>query len=148
LSPYSNKKQYRILGSTVNILAKGERKLSRNSRRMRVSKSFLFPSLVAVLGLYSASSPSLLHQRFNLPYLINANRSFRLDLTAASVAYLLEPQWNPMMEEQALCRIHRLGQHKDVKTIRYRIKGSFEEVSVFLLRDFHGLGNADFFCRK
>jgi hypothetical protein len=52
----------------------------------------------------------------------------RLDLTAASVAYLLEPQWNPMMEEQALCRIHRLGQTKEVKTIRYRIKGSFEEV--------------------
>jgi SNF2 family DNA or RNA helicase len=52
----------------------------------------------------------------------------RLDLTAASVAYLLEPQWNPMMEEQALCRIHRLGQTKEVKTIRYRMKGSFEEV--------------------
>jgi hypothetical protein len=51
-----------------------------------------------------------------------------LDLTAASVAYLLEPQWNPMMEEQALCRIHRLGQRKEVKTIRYRIRGSFEAV--------------------
>ncbi|KAH8749034.1 hypothetical protein BGZ57DRAFT_755538, partial [Hyaloscypha finlandica] len=51
-----------------------------------------------------------------------------LDLTAASVAYLLEPQWNPMLEEQALCRIHRLGQAKEVKTIRYRIRGSFEEV--------------------
>jgi SWI/SNF-related matrix-associated actin-dependent regulator of chromatin subfamily A3 len=45
------------------------------------------------------------------------------------VAYLLEPQWNPMMEEQALCRIHRLGQKKEVKTIRYLILGSFEEVS-------------------
>ena len=33
-----------------------------------------------------------------------------------------------MMEEQALCRIHRLGQRKEVKTIRYRIRGSFEEV--------------------
>jgi hypothetical protein len=53
------------------------------------------------------------------------------------VAYLLEPQWNPMMEEQALCRIHRLGQKK-VKTIRYRIRGSFEEVSanVSLCPDF------------
>lgn len=50
-----------------------------------------------------------------------------LDLTAASVAYLLEPQWNPMMEEQALCRIHRLGQTKEVKTVKYRIGGSFEE---------------------
>lgn len=33
-----------------------------------------------------------------------------------------------MMEEQALCRIHRLGQRKEVKTIRYRIRGSFEAV--------------------
>jgi SWI/SNF-related matrix-associated actin-dependent regulator of chromatin subfamily A3 len=52
-----------------------------------------------------------------------------LDLTAASRAYLLEPQWNPMIEEQALSRIHRLGQTKEVKTIRYRVRGSFEEVS-------------------
>jgi hypothetical protein len=103
---------------------------------------------VAVLGLYSVSSSSLLHQQFSLPHLTDADSSFRLDLTAASVAYLLEPQWNPMMEEQALCRIHRLGQHKEVKTIRYRIKGSFEEVGVFVLLDSHSLGNADFFCRK
>ena len=54
-----------------------------------------------------------------------------LDLTAASKAYLLEPQWNPMQEEQALCRIHRIGQKKDVVTIRYIIKDSWEEVSTF-----------------
>ncbi|KAH8587406.1 SNF2 family N-terminal domain-containing protein [Bisporella sp. PMI_857] len=50
-----------------------------------------------------------------------------LDLTAASRAYLMEPQWNPMTEEQALSRIHRLGQKKEVKTIRYLVRGSFEE---------------------
>ncbi|KAJ8067482.1 hypothetical protein OCU04_004826 [Sclerotinia nivalis] len=50
-----------------------------------------------------------------------------LDLTAASRAYLMEPQWNPQMEEQALCRVYRLGQKKDVTTIRYRILNSFEE---------------------
>lgn len=64
------------------------------------------------------------------PYFkVIANLNPRLDLTAASVAYLLEPQWNPMMEEQALCRIHRLGQTKEVKTVKYRIGGSFEEVT-------------------
>jgi SWI/SNF-related matrix-associated actin-dependent regulator of chromatin subfamily A3 len=50
-----------------------------------------------------------------------------LDLTAASRAYLLEPQWNPMIEEQAMCRIYRIGQKKAVTTIRYRIRDSFEE---------------------
>jgi SWI/SNF-related matrix-associated actin-dependent regulator of chromatin subfamily A3 len=53
----------------------------------------------------------------------------RLDLRAGSIAYLLEPQWNSMMEEQALCRIHRLGQKKEVKTVWYQIRDAFEEVS-------------------
>ncbi|MCJ1473085.1 alpha-1,6-mannosyltransferase [Lambiella insularis] len=50
-----------------------------------------------------------------------------LDLTAASRAYIIEPQWNPMSEAQALDRIHRLGQEKEVMTIRYVIKDSWEE---------------------
>ena len=58
--------------------------------------------------------------------------SHRLDLTAASVAYIIEPQWNPMMEEQALGRIHRMGQTKEVKTIRYQMRGSFEEVRNYI----------------
>ena len=52
-----------------------------------------------------------------------------LDLTAGSRAYLLEPHWNPMIEEQALCRVHRVGQKRDVTTIRYLMRDSFEEVS-------------------
>jgi SNF2 family DNA or RNA helicase len=52
----------------------------------------------------------------------------RLDLTAGSRAYLLEPHWNPMIEEQALCRVHRVGQKREVTTVRYLIRGSFEEV--------------------
>jgi hypothetical protein len=55
----------------------------------------------------------------------------RLDLTAASRAYLLEPHWNPMIEEQALCRVHRVGQKRIVTTIRYLMRNSFEEVGKF-----------------
>jgi hypothetical protein len=54
-----------------------------------------------------------------------------LDLTAGSRAYLLEPHWNPMIEEQALCRVHRVGQQREVTTVRYLMRGSFEEVSSF-----------------
>ncbi|KAH6714003.1 SNF2 family N-terminal domain-containing protein [Leptodontidium sp. MPI-SDFR-AT-0119] len=50
-----------------------------------------------------------------------------LDLTAASRAYLMEPHWNPMIEEQALCRVHRVGQKRNVTTIRYLMRDSFEE---------------------
>jgi SNF2 family DNA or RNA helicase len=34
-----------------------------------------------------------------------------------------------MIEEQALCRVHRVGQQREVTTIRYLMRGSFEEVS-------------------
>ncbi|KAL3427322.1 alpha-mannosyltransferase [Phlyctema vagabunda] len=50
-----------------------------------------------------------------------------LDITAASRVYLLEPHWNPMIEEQAICRVHRVGQKQDVTTIRYVMKNTFEE---------------------
>lgn len=53
----------------------------------------------------------------------------RLDITAASRAYIMEPQWNPTVEEQALARIHRMGQTKEVTTIRFIMEDSFEQVS-------------------
>ncbi|KAH6972432.1 P-loop containing nucleoside triphosphate hydrolase protein [Ilyonectria sp. MPI-CAGE-AT-0026] len=42
-----------------------------------------------------------------------------LDLTAASHVHLIEPSWNPMLERQALDRVHRLGQQKPVRAVRY-----------------------------
>jgi len=53
----------------------------------------------------------------------------RLDLTVASRVHLLEPQWNPSTEEQALDRVHRMGQTRLVKTYRYIVKNSIDEVS-------------------
>ncbi|KAK3940959.1 SNF2 family N-terminal domain-containing protein [Diplogelasinospora grovesii] len=50
-----------------------------------------------------------------------------LTLTVASRAYLMEPHWNPTLEEQALARIHRIGQTRDVTTVRFYVRDSFEE---------------------
>ncbi len=50
-----------------------------------------------------------------------------LDLTAANHAYLVEPQWNPMLEEQAMSRVHRLGQTKPVNLIRFVMRNTWEE---------------------
>lgn len=49
-----------------------------------------------------------------------------LNLTMASRVYLMEPFWNPAVENQATDRIHRLGQQKSVKLTRYIVKDSIE----------------------
>jgi SNF2 family DNA or RNA helicase len=50
-----------------------------------------------------------------------------LDLCCANRIYLLDPWWNPSVEQQAIDRVHRLGQTKPVETVRLFIKGSIEE---------------------
>ena len=59
--------------------------------------------------------------------LADPGRVWRLTLTAASYAFLMEPHWNPTIEDQALARIHRLGQKNEVMTIRFFIRNSFEK---------------------
>jgi DNA repair protein RAD16 len=38
-----------------------------------------------------------------------------LNLTVASHVFLMDPWWNPAVEQQAQDRIHRLGQYKPIK---------------------------------
>jgi len=50
-----------------------------------------------------------------------------LNLTAANHVFLMEPQWNPMLEDQALDRVYRIWQMKEVTTVRYVVRGTLEE---------------------
>lgn len=50
-----------------------------------------------------------------------------INLTAASRVFLLEPWWNPAVEEQAMDRVHRIGQKEDVKIVRLIVRNSIEE---------------------
>jgi len=50
-----------------------------------------------------------------------------LNLTTASSVYVMEPQFNPAAEAQAVDRVHRLGQKRPVRTVRYIMANSFEE---------------------
>jgi len=50
-----------------------------------------------------------------------------LNLTAASRVVLMEPFWNPFVEEQAIDRVHRLNQTQDVTVYRLTIRDSVEE---------------------
>jgi len=53
-----------------------------------------------------------------------------LNLAVASRIYLLEPQWNPSIESQAIGRALRLGQKEQVIIIRYIMKNTVEESNV------------------
>ncbi|GER25516.1 DNA repair helicase rad5 [Striga asiatica] len=50
-----------------------------------------------------------------------------LNLTAASNVFLMDPWWNPAVEEQAIMRIHRIGQKRTVHVRRFIVKNTVEE---------------------
>lgn len=41
--------------------------------------------------------------------------------------HLLDPWWNPATEDQAMDRVHRIGQQRDVDVWRYACNDSIEE---------------------
>ena len=49
-----------------------------------------------------------------------------MNLTAANHVFLLDPWWNPAVEEQAIERVHRIGQKKPVEVIRFICQGTIE----------------------
>ncbi|RTE72192.1 hypothetical protein BHE90_013394 [Fusarium euwallaceae] len=50
-----------------------------------------------------------------------------LTLTVATQVHIVEPQWNPSVEEQAIARALRMGQTKTVKVFRYMMENTVEE---------------------
>ena len=50
-----------------------------------------------------------------------------LNLTRANHAFLLDPWWNASIEEQAFDRIHRIGQTRPVRVVRYVAKYTVEQ---------------------
>ncbi|KAE9125950.1 hypothetical protein PF010_g5447 [Phytophthora fragariae] len=55
-----------------------------------------------------------------------------LNLTAAAHVFIMEPSWNPSLERQAVDRAHRYGQTREVRVVRFIVKGSIEERVVAL----------------
>ncbi|ETS83325.1 hypothetical protein PFICI_05201 [Pestalotiopsis fici W106-1] len=50
-----------------------------------------------------------------------------LNLTAGNNVYVMEPQYNPAAEAQAVDRVHRIGQKREVNIVRYIMENSIEE---------------------
>ena len=50
-----------------------------------------------------------------------------LNLTAADYVYIVDPWWNPAVEQQAIDRTHRIGQTKNIFAYRLICKDTIEE---------------------
>ncbi|KAL2837867.1 SNF2 family N-terminal domain-containing protein [Aspergillus pseudodeflectus] len=53
--------------------------------------------------------------------------AFGLNLQSVNRVFIVEPQWNPSVESQAIARAIRLGQEQQVLVTRYRVEDSIEE---------------------
>ena len=56
-----------------------------------------------------------------------------LNIQAASVVILAEPQWKPSVEEQAIARCHRMGQGRPVDVHRLLVEDSVDQRMVEIL---------------
>jgi SNF2 family DNA or RNA helicase len=83
-------------------------KMSRTSRSTALETFRTDPSIVVILVSITAGG-------------------LGLNLTSANKVYVMEPQYNPAAEAQAVDRVHRLGQKREVQTVRYVMNDSFEE---------------------
>ncbi len=64
-----------------------------------------------------------------------------LNLTAADYVYLVDPWWNPAVEQQAIDRTHRIGQTKQIFAYKMICKDSIEEKILMLQQKKKGLAS-------
>jgi DNA repair protein RAD5 len=50
-----------------------------------------------------------------------------LNLTCANKVFMMDPWWSFAVEAQAIDRVHRMGQEREVKVVRFCVEGSIEE---------------------
>ena len=64
-----------------------------------------------------------------------------LNLTEADYVYLIDPWWNPAVENQAIDRCHRIGQDKNIVAVRMICPGTIEEKIMVLQEGKRDLAN-------
>lgn len=65
-----------------------------------------------------------------------------LNLCKASLVYLCDPWWNPAVEDQAINRVHRLGQTKPVLIKRLVVSGTVETALLALQEKKRAMANS------
>lgn len=62
------------------------------------------------------------------PFLISIKAGgVGINLTSANYVFIIDPWWNPFVEQQAIDRTHRIGQDKNVIVYRFISKDTIEE---------------------
>ncbi len=64
-----------------------------------------------------------------------------LNLTEADYVYLVDPWWNPAVENQAIDRCHRIGQDKNIVAVRLICPGTVEEKITVMQENKQSLAN-------
>jgi hypothetical protein len=82
-------------------------------------------AVLALAGGFSAGSLVILDLGTNVP-LSHPRRPAGLTLVRANNVFLLEPALDPAIEQQAVARVHRIGQVRPVQITRLVIEGSVE----------------------
>jgi len=50
-----------------------------------------------------------------------------INLTSADYVFMYDPWWNPAVEQQAIDRVHRMGQDRPVMVFKCLVAGTIEE---------------------
>ena len=53
--------------------------------------------------------------------------SVGLNLVVANNIFMMDPWWNPAVEDQAIERVHRIGQTRNVQVVRFICQETVEE---------------------
>jgi len=67
---------------------------------------------------------------------------FGLNLTVADYVFIMDPWWNPAVEDQAADRVHRIGQKRPVTVYRFVSEGTIEEKIIQLHKDKRSLAES------
>ncbi|KAF2190710.1 hypothetical protein K469DRAFT_697943 [Zopfia rhizophila CBS 207.26] len=94
----------------------------RNIRFLRIDGRVTYNERLRILALFS-ENPDIAVLLMSIE-----TGSVGLNLTVANYVHLVEPQWNPSVEEQAIARAVRIGQTGPVTVTRYIVKRTVEEV--------------------
>ncbi|KAH6624507.1 SNF2 family N-terminal domain-containing protein [Chaetomium sp. MPI-SDFR-AT-0129] len=116
--------------ATLNVLEQHLR--ARGVRYLRIDGNSTHSARLRVLEEFRNQDASVL-------LMTVGTGAVGLNLTAANYVHIVEPQWNPAVEEQAIARALRMGQTRTVTIIRYMVKNSVEENIFHLQRRKQGL---------